>query len=265
MVFFLVSFFSCCALANPTDLSQYFQGKSGCFILFDLNKNQLVTRFNPSRCSERIAPDSTFKIPLSLMAFDQKLIKEDTVFKWDGRNKGFTSWNQNQTPQTWFQNSTVWVSQGLTPKLGIPTITNYLKEFSYGNHDFSGDRGENNGLTHAWLSSSLKLSANEQLLFLQKFAENKLPVSNEALTDTKNNMYLETSHSGWKLYGKTGSGIGKTGMPEGWFVGYVEKGSQRYEFVLNFTDLYRFEPTEAAGMRAKEIAKAVMTNLNVYG
>lgn len=265
LLFFLLSLISFCAIANPMDLSAYFQGKSGCFVLFDLNKNQLVTRYNPSRCAERIAPDSTFKIPLSLMAFDQKLIAQDTVFKWDGKNKGFISWNQNQTPHTWLQNSTVWVSQQLTPKLGLPTITSYLKEFDYGNQDFSGDSGENNGLTHAWLSSSLKLSANEQLMFLQKFAENKLPVSQEALADTKNNMYLETSSSGWKLFGKTGTGLGKTGMPEGWFVGFVEKGTQKYEFVLNFTELSRSEPVEAAGMRAKEIAKAVLTNLNLYG
>lgn len=264
-IFCLLSFISFSVFADSINWPQYFQGKSACFILFDLTKNQLVTQYNPSRCDERIAPDSTFKIALSLMAFDQNLIDQKTVFKWDGKNKGFLSWNQNQTPQTWFKNSAVWVSQQLTPKLGMEKINNYLQIFNYGNHDFSGDPGENNGLFHAWLSSSLKLSANEQLAFLQALYENKLAVSEPALLNTKNNMYLETSPSGWKLYGKTGSGITKNGLPEGWFVGYVEKDNQKYEFVLNFTALKPSTSAAGAGIQAKELVKNLLSKMSIYG
>lgn len=49
------------------------------------------------------------------------------------------------------QFSVVWVSQEITQKIGLNKIKNYLKDFDYGNQDFSGDKERNNGLTEAWL------------------------------------------------------------------------------------------------------------------
>jgi len=74
----------------------------------------MVAEYNSKRCGQRIPPDSTFKIALSLMAFNQNIINQQTVFLWDGKDKGRTEWNQNQIPQSWMQNSTVWVSRTLT-------------------------------------------------------------------------------------------------------------------------------------------------------
>ncbi|GAA5252031.1 hypothetical protein KNCP2_03190 [Candidatus Rickettsia kedanie] len=82
----------------------------------------------------------------------------------------------------------------------------YVTKFDYGNHDILGDKGKNNGLTNAWLSSSLEISPEEQLTFLQKLEDNKLPVSVQAQEMTKNILFIEDFVDGWKLYGKTGSG-----------------------------------------------------------
>ncbi len=258
-------------LASTPDFSTYFKEKSACFIVFNLDENKLTTKYNPSRCEEKIPPDSTFKIALSLMAFDQKIINQNTVFKWDGQDRSLSFWNQDQTPKTWLKNSAVWVSQQLTPQLGLDKIKYYLEQFDYGNQDFSGGPGKNNGLTHAWLSSSLKISGNEQLVFLKKLIMNKLPVSKSAMTDTKENMYLETSPNDWKLYGKTGTGspthqsINHTrALEDGWFIGYVEKGKQTYLFVLNFSDSKPPNSTEAGGTRAKKITKALLTKMNLF-
>lgn len=246
--------------ANTNNLvSQYFAGKNGCFILYNLNKNALVTEYNPGQCKKQIPPQSTFKIPLSLMAFDQKIITQDTVFKWDGKDRGKPQWNDNQTPQTWLSNSVVWVSQEITPKLGMEKIKHYLSVFNYGNEDFSGDRGKNNGLDKAWLSSSLKISAEEQLSFLKTFIQGKLPVSESVLSNTKKNMYLETSPEGWKLYGKTGTSV----TPAiGWFVGFIEKSGQTYVFVTNLTD--KSEDAEVSGIKAKEITKQILTAMELF-
>lgn len=234
-----------------TNLSKYFTDKSGCFILYDLNKSEVVTQYNPPRCSQQISPDSTFKIPLSLMAFDQNLITQKTVFKWDGQKRMFAAWNQDQTPQTWLKNSIVWVSQQLTPKLGMDKIQYYLHQFNYGNEDFSG------GITRAWLTSSLKISADEQLGFLRNFVTDKLPVSKAAIADTKANLYLETLPNDWKLYGKTGSG-GLKGLQDGWFIGFIQKEKQIYIFVLNFSELQKPTSTEFAGARAKKMVKEIL-------
>lgn len=266
----LLSVFSVNIFANELKLNEYFNDKNGCFILYSLNESKLIEKYNPKRCAERISADSTFKIPLSLMAFDQGIINQKTQFKWDGKNRDLPFWNQDQTPKSWLSNSTVWVSQLLTPKLGLEKIKQYLKEFNYGNQDFSGDPGLNNGLTKAWLSSSLKISADEQLNFLKALANNQLLVSKDAMLNTKENMYLETSPNSWKLYGKTGSGHSqqklnnKTEHQDGWFVGFITKANQRYLFVVNFTDLQTPQSKEAGGARAKLIAKNILNQMGLF-
>ncbi|KJW02328.1 penicillin binding transpeptidase domain protein [Rickettsia endosymbiont of Ixodes pacificus] len=87
--------------------------------------------------------------------------------------------------------SCVWYSQVITKELGIEKFRDYVTKFDYGNRDISGDKGKNNGLTNAGLSSSLEISPEEQLAFLQKLAENKLPVSVKAQEMTKNILFIE--------------------------------------------------------------------------
>ncbi|OGV35734.1 MAG: hypothetical protein A3E88_04325 [Legionellales bacterium RIFCSPHIGHO2_12_FULL_35_11] len=146
------------------EYSHQFKNYDGCFILYSVNKHKVVSEYNPNnRCNQRIAPDSTFKIVLSLMAFNEGIIDQDTIFKWNGEKGVLPTHDQDQTPQTWLKYSVVWVSQQITPQLGLSRIKKYLADFNYGNQDFSGDAGKNNGLQYAWLSSSLKISALEQL------------------------------------------------------------------------------------------------------
>lgn len=227
------------------EYSQLFKSYNGCFILYNLNEHKIVSEYNPNnRCNQQIAPDSTFKIALSLMAFNQGIINQHTVFKWDGKKEGLPDWNQDQTPARWLKYSVLWVSQQVTPQLGYARIKHYLAGFDYGNQDFSGDSDKNNGLTHAWLSSSLKISAMEQLHFLKAMLSNELPISSDAIKNTKKNMYQGKLDNGADYYGKTGSGrhgrserlTNPSLLRDGWFVGFVETGNQQYIFVSNLTD-----------------------------
>ena len=236
------------ATANAITIQEYsklFKNYNACFILYDLEKHQVVSEYNPNdRCKQRIAPDSTFKIALSLMAFNQGIINQNTVFKWDGEKGVLPEHERDQTPNSWLKYSVLWVSQQITPQLGYARIKHYLAGFDYGNQDFSGDPGEKNGLTDAWLSSSLKISAVEQLHFLQAMFSNELPVSNEAIANTKENLYQGKLNNGADYYGKTGSGrygrnerlTNPSKLRDGWFVGFIENGTQRYIFVSNLTD-----------------------------
>ena len=222
-----------------------FKGYHACFILYNVNDNKIVSEYNPEhRCSERLAPDSTFKIPLSLMAFNQGTITQNTVFKWDGQKGVVPKHDQNQTPATWLQYSVLWVSQKITPQLGEARIKHYLAGFHYGNQDFSGDLNKHNGLTHAWLSSSLKISGVEQLNLLKAMLNNELPVNAKAVKYTKDNLYLGKLDNGADYYGKTGSGrngrnerlVHPSQLRDGWFVGFIEQGKQRYIFISHLTD-----------------------------
>ena len=87
---------------------------------------------------------------------------------------------------------------------------------------FPATKVKNNGLTHSWLSSSLALSPSEQIQFLQKIINKKLPVSQKAFSMTKDILYIQELAGGWKLYGKTGNGLQLT-KKHGWFVGWIEK------------------------------------------
>ena len=57
-------------------------------------------------------------------------------------------------------------------------------DIQFSNRDLTGDAGEDNGLTRAWLSSSLQISPGEQIQFLRMFLLRDLPFSAEAVEKT---------------------------------------------------------------------------------
>jgi len=254
------------------DFSSLFKNQNTCFVLYDLTQRKLINIYNKSLCKTEYSPNSTFKIALSLMAFDSQIITQDTKFKWSGEHYSFPNWNQDQTPKTWLEYSVVWVSQFITPQLGQAKITQYLKSFDYGNADFSGDKNKNNGLTQAWLDSSLEISPVEQIKFLGKLASHKLDVSKQAMDNTKTNLYLETSPNHWALYGKTGSGYyfnsQKEKLSQGWFVGWIENKSQKqdqvYLIALHNQDLSPVTPGVYSGPQDKEMAVKILSSEGLF-
>ena len=252
--------------------AQSFKNYDACFLIYSATEKKIVSEYNPAnRCNQRLAPDSTFKIALSLMAFNQGIINQKTVFQWDGLKGNFADWNRDQTPSSWFTYSVVWVSQNLTHRLGLTRIKHYLDAFNYGNKDFNGDPGKHNGLAYAWLSSSLKISAFEQLTFLTEIINKELPLSPHAVDSTLENMYLGTLKNGYKYYGKTGAGIhGRnerdphpSKLRDGWFVGFVEDDDKKYIFVSNLTD--KIIPDDENKTYGSQILKPIVLELlNIY-
>jgi beta-lactamase class D len=254
------------ARAGDPDFAKLFAGRDGCFELYDLKTNKLVVRSDARRCAERTSPCSTFKVPLSLMAFDAGiLIDESSSLKWDGKVSSRETWNHDQTAASWMQNSVVWFSQRLTPMLGMAKVKSYLAHFDYGNQDMTG------GLTTAWLSSSLAISPDEQLAFWRRFWREELPVSKHAVAQTKKITFVDKSPSGWTLHGKTGSGGADASGPNGdatlwigWFVGHVSRGDREYLFVTTYTDRVPSKDDRPAGWIARDIAKTILTTMGLY-
>lgn len=196
-------------------------------------------------CTTSYGPQSTFKIALSLMGFDSGILKDETHPSWslpDGADPYINVCKGDHNPRTWLRDSCLWYSRILTNKLGMEKFQDYVTKFSYGNMDLSGDKGENNGLTQAWVSSSLKISPEGQVDFLQKVVDRKLPISSASYDKTKKIMFIQEMAGGWKLYGKTGNGTqfdkdgNKTDLQHGWFVGYIEKGNRRIVFSSHMLD-----------------------------
>lgn len=211
-------------------------------------------------CNERISAASTFKIAISLMAFDSRVYTSPNEPEWPFK-EGYADWNpkwrQATTPSSWMRDSVVWFSQHATEKLGTELFAAYVEAFDYGNKDVSGDKGKGNGLTNAWLSSSLQISPTEQVAFLTRMIEGKLPLDPVAVEQTKKLLTFGDQPGGWHIYGKTGAGMpfgddGELlkGQPFGWYVGWAEKDDRRVVFARLVRFSERPETTPAMIARA---------------
>jgi beta-lactamase class D len=227
------------------------------FLLIDLNPKKIIAQ--EGDINTRTSPCSTFKIALSLMGFDSDILKDANTPKWpfkQGYSEYLEIWKQPHTPQLWLKNSCIWYSRLLIKQLGAKRFAEYIKKLTYGNQDISGDAGKNNGLTNAWLSSSLKISPAEQSTFLTKLIKNELAISKQSQEITKQLLFLENLPNNYKLYGKTGCGnhlksdlsYDKNRLDR-WFIGWITDNTNTYVFVNSLTDLKK---TKLSG---KSIAK----------
>jgi beta-lactamase class D len=211
-------------------------------------------------CDHRVTPASTFKIAISLMGYDSGFLADEhhpmLPFR-EGYVDWIPEWRQTTDPTSWIKYSVVWFSQQVTQSLGEARFRKYVDGFHYGNRDVSGDPGKHNGLTRAWLSSSLKISPMEEISFLEGVVNRKLPVSSHAFDMTGQITQLAVLPGGWEIHGKTGTGsppildVVYDGAPiYGWFVGWAIRGPR----TLVFTRLIEDEKIEpgSAGSRARD-------------
>lgn len=106
--------------------------------------------------------------------------------------------------------------------------------------------------------SSLLISPDQQVGFLQKLLKGGLPVSDKAHQMTKRILPQFKAEDGWTLQGKTGSGFQRDakGTPNpkrhvGWFVGWASKADRRLVFAELLVDETDHE--DYGGPRSREI------------
>lgn len=206
-----------------------------CFLV----KEKTKVLKNEGRCELAYAPHSTFKIALSLMGFDSGILVSPTEPSFPFKaeySAGINVCKGDHDAKTWMRDSCVWFSQVLTSKLGMEKFRNYVQKFNYGNKDVSGDPGKDNSLKQSWLNSSIRITPDEQIAFIQNMIDGKLPVSAKALEMTKKILFIQELPGGWSLYGKTGNGRYLGELQQGWFVGWIEKGGRKLAFVNHIVD-----------------------------
>lgn len=233
------------------DLAKAFKdiGTDGTFVMLDLKKNR-ITIVKAERHTKGFLPASTFKIPNALIALETGVIQDanNPVFKWDGTKREFDAWNKDHTPASAFKASAVWVFQDIARQVTDTRMRVYVAQFGYGNRNIKGNEDS------FWLDGQLRISALQQIEFLERFYIGKLPVNPKNAEIVKEMMFLEKIGNA-TLRGKTGwipSGDNKIG----WFVGWVERGEETYIFALNL------DPNEEKHVAARTtIAKALLTQL----
>lgn len=207
-----------------------------CTVIADLATGRTVLR--EGICDRRAPPASSFKLPLAAMGFDLGLLKSEHLPVWPYKTAYDAPKRDHKDvdPTVWERDSVLWYSRELTRRMGASRFAAYVRNFHYGNGDVTGAPGKGDGLTHSWLSSSLEISANEQLDFVSRLVRGQLPISPEATALTMAVM-PDFEAGDWKVHGKTGSiwlrkadGSFDRNMAVGWFVGWAEKGEKRFAF-----------------------------------
>jgi beta-lactamase class D len=212
------------------DFRKYFDkyGINGCFVLYNQSGNEYI-KYNPARCDSGFLPASTFKIPNSLIALEEGIVKDtNEVIKWDGHEWPINNWNQDQTLKTALKYSCVWAYVGFAEQIGITTYAEYLNNFNYGNKNLTGPP------TRFWLEGSFKISANQQIEFLKRLFNYDIGISKQSIDIVKDIIIRETGDN-YILSGKTGTGTLADNELIMWLVGYIEKNNMPYFYALNIT------------------------------
>jgi len=211
-----------------------FQGYQTALVIYNRTSGDVIN-VNSELSARRLSPCSTFKIYNTLIGLELGLIKGDDEpwYKWDGVKCDIEGWNQNLTLREAFRVSAVPAFQILARQIGETRMNGYIKKIDYGSQDISA------GIDIFWLprpeTTSIKISADEQVALLNKLLDGKLPFSEKNIKILRDIMLVEKSEKG-TLYGKTGSGMGADGKWNlGWFVGFLEHGDATYVFACNIT------------------------------
>lgn len=230
-----------------------------CTVITEAESGRVLVQ--EGECRERVTPASTFKIALAVMGYDAGFLKNENEpllpFKKGYVEWGGDHWRQPTDPAWWMRYSVVWFSQQIAKSLGAKKLHDYGVKLSYGNADFSGDPGKNNGLDRSWIGSSLKISPLEQVQFLRGLVNRTLPVSPQAQDKAKAIVETFSAIDGTLLQGKTGSAFPRKadGSQDrehsfGWFVGWMKAKNQTLVFVRLIQD--EQDLGGATGVRARE-------------
>jgi beta-lactamase class D len=203
------------------------------------------------RAAQRFLPASTFKIPHALFALESGVVRDEfQVFTWDGRARSISSWNADQDLRSSMRHSVVWVYEEIARAIGEAREREYLARAGYGNVDPSG------GIERFWLDGALRISAVEQVEFLQRLHRNALPFQREHQRLVKDLIIVEAGRD-WILRAKTGWQA-RLEPQVGWWVGWVEHADGAVFFALNI-DM----PNEGADLAKREaVARAVLRSID---
>jgi len=235
ILFLFCIIFSISSFLNAQEIDKsYFKSYNTALVIYN-RSSDTVTNINPERSAKRLSPCSTFKIYNTLIGLKLGLINgaDDPWYKWDGIHRDIDGWNKDLTLREAFRVSAVPAYQILARQIGAERMNKYIEQINYGSKDISA------GIDIFWLpesgSTSIMISANEQVALLNKLLDGKLPFSEKHVAILRDIMRTTETEKG-VLYGKTGSAMSSDGKRcLGWFVGFLEHDRTTYVFACNVT------------------------------
>lgn len=193
----------------------------GVFVIRDA-QNDCVRTTDTLLADTGFLPQSTFKIPNALIGLETGVLTGSDVFVWNGEKHSVEAWNGNQDLESAMRASCVWCFQDVARRIGEDRMRKWLDDLDYGNEKVEG------AIDRFWLEGSLRITPRQQVDFVRRSLDGKLPVRKENVERVWGILEIErTGDSVW--YGKTGLGS-QDGRIVGWLVGYVERDGKRYEY-----------------------------------
>ncbi|MBK6266349.1 class D beta-lactamase [Marivirga sp. S37H4] len=195
-------------------------------------------------------PASTFKITNSIIALETGTVENDsTLFKWDGEDRRMKNWEQDLILRDAFHFSCVPCYQEVARKIGVEKMITYLDTLEYGNMQI-----DSKNIDLFWLQGASRITQFEQIDFIKRFYQSKLPISERTEMIMKRMMVVEVNDH-YKLSGKTGWSS-SNGINNGWFVGYVEAQNNTYFFATNVEPQAQFDMAGFPEIRKEVTMKA---------
>lgn len=249
-------------LYGQTNLQSIYDslGLKGSTTIYDYKNKKWI--FTDERDAEiATLPASTFKIPNSLIILENKAVgDENEIYKWDEKPKlhfgtEIKAWEQDTDLKTAYKNSTVWFYVAASQKVKRIEYKKILKKINYGNENLN-EKGND-----FWNYGDFAISPKNQIEFLIKLYENKLPFSQTNLDKVKKIMVSESNNT-YTFRDKTGW-TRKNGKDIGWWVGYLETNENVFFFATRLTkDIDKRNSNFMSGR--KEVTKKILREIEAY-
>ena len=247
-------------LVRP-DFQKYFKacGVEGSVAIYD-NSNKKWILSDTIGVNFETLPASTFKVVNLLIALETNTIKdENQIVKWVGSTDtvkyGYRpEIYHDMTVKEAFEVSAGWVFVELAKKIGKEKYKEFLKKAEYGNQNLTQNDAD------FWNFGAFGISPINQVDFLRKLYENKLPFSKENMAIVKKVMINEENKS-YILRAKTGWTRDK-GINTGWWIGYIQKGADVYFFATRLLQDRKNNRADFGNCR-KEITKKALKEIGV--
>ncbi|BDD93044.1 class D beta-lactamase [Pandoraea sp. XJJ-1] len=191
------------------------EGVKGTIIVLD-GHTRTYQAFDTARAERRVSPASTYKVFNSLLALESGALEnEREIIPWDGKPRQVKAWNAAMDLRSAFRVSCLPCYQVVSHKIAREYAQAMLDETGYGNRTIG------RAADAYWVDDSLRISAREQVDFLQRLARGTLPFSAHTQDIVRQISIVEATPD-YVLHAKTGWFDEKT--PNiGWWVGWIER------------------------------------------
>ena len=199
-------------------------GVTGVFVLWEPDSFRLESS-DTVRIDSGFLPASTFKVFNSLVALQTGAVEDEhTIIPWDSVVRR-PEWNVDMDMTTAIERSCVPWYQEVARRAGAEHMQHWLDTVHYGNATM-GD-----SIHLFWLQGGLRITPHQQVYFMQKLNEERLPFDVEHQRAVKRILPGDSTAT-WRIRGKTGWAI-RVQEEYGWYVGWVERAGRTAYFAIN--------------------------------